>query len=833
MTSGPRSTLLRQFRTLFEAGTVAGLTDGQLLERFLTSRDEAGEVAFAALVARHGPMVLGVCRRALADPNDAADAFQATFLVLVRKARSVRVDDSLGRWLYGVSRRVANRARTIAARRPRADVALDRIEAASTDPDRFELASMLDEELARLPEAFRSAIVLCDLGGMTHEEAARDLLCPVGTIKSRLARGRKRLRERLERRGVAPSTMMPAPTVPASLADAAVRVSTMVMRSGSTAAGVVPASVAVLAQEVIKAMIGIKLKLAAAVVLSLGVVATGAGVLGQAEKGGSQRPSAEEPRVPGVTGTPPPVPVVTIEDKLDRPVTLTVADKPLFEVVNHLRDQTGVTIVLDMKSLSTAGLSELSRVSLAAQEISLRNAMKYLLQPLGLTFRTEDDLVLITAPAKRFGALEAKLAQPVTISVKDSPLNYVAKLLMSYTGLKIIFDPSTITEDDLKGTLVTVSAEGERLSRVLTSVLRPIGMDYAFEDDFLLIRKPRPIDRASRDQLFSDLYRELERARVRLAKAERISRDPKDPAIVLQRKRVVELESALGQLNNAIAILQDSGKASPKDAEPPSNPGRRIWPKGGTKGDPPGELNKVAMPDYVIEPPDVIIVEVLEALQGRPITGERLVKPDGKINLGFYGEVYVAGLTMAEVKAKVAQHLREYLDDEKLGLSRTDPKTGKVERVEPTRTDRIFVDVTAYNSKNYYVQGEVGVPGRLPITGNETVLDAINYAGGLLPNASKKRIRLVRPAPPGASGESVLPVDLFAIVDRGDVKTNYQLFPGDRLIIDRDPKEAQEKKEARAEDGVTKREADVEARLQAVEKKLDEVLKALDRLPKP
>src|SRR5271168_1467604 len=136
MSLDSRSTMIRQFRTLFEAGTIAGLTDGQLLERFLDSRDE---IAFEALVARHGPMVLGVCRRALADPNDAADAFQATFLILVRKAGSVRVDDSLGRWLYGVSRRVAGRARLIAARRPRAEAALERIEAVSPDPDRFEL----------------------------------------------------------------------------------------------------------------------------------------------------------------------------------------------------------------------------------------------------------------------------------------------------------------------------------------------------------------------------------------------------------------------------------------------------------------------------------------------------------------------------------------------------------------------------------------------------------------------------------------------------------------------------------------------------------------------
>ena len=118
MTGNDPSAVARDVQTLFGVGAAGGLTDGQLLERFVNGRDaSAAEGAFAALVRRHGPMVWGVCRRALDDPHDAADAFQATFLVLVRKAGSVRVEDSLGRWLYGVSRRVAARARVEAARR--------------------------------------------------------------------------------------------------------------------------------------------------------------------------------------------------------------------------------------------------------------------------------------------------------------------------------------------------------------------------------------------------------------------------------------------------------------------------------------------------------------------------------------------------------------------------------------------------------------------------------------------------------------------------------------------------------------------------------------------
>ncbi len=213
----------------------------------------------------------------------------------------------------------------------------------------------------------------------------------------------------------------------------------------------------------------------------------------------------------------------------------------------------------------------------------------------------------------------------------------------------------------------------------------------------------------------------------------------------------------------------------------------------------PREFQKVSMPDYVVEPPDLLLVEVLEALPGRPISGERLVRPDGKISLGFYGEVYVAGLTIPEVKEKIVLHLRKFLSDETLGLVEpsTDPNAeiGEYRRDEkgqlivkdPKDTDRVFVDVTAYNSKNYYILGDVLLPGRMPITGNETVLDALEYAGGLLPTAAPQNIQLVRPAPPGACCEQRLPVNLSAITNGGDPTTNYQLMPGDRIIVHRDP----------------------------------------------
>ena len=317
-----------------------------------------------------------------------------------------------------------------------------------------------------------------------------------------------------------------------------------------------------------------------------------------------------------------------------------------------------------------------------------------------------------------------------------------------------------------------------------------------------------------------------------------------------------------------------------------------------------------AMLDLVhrIGAPDILLVEVLEALPGRPIAGERLVRPDGTISLGFYGDLHVAGLTTVQIKERIIIHLRTYLTDEALGLiaehdaredaddpkpvaapvappvtpdmprlpqevpivpgvpdaaPKPDPKPKKTTivaspspvrtrlaglrrqdrpvppnqspvdpvREEPSRTytpvrpetgvrvrpaetdrsewaeslrqialiippgaemvpprdsDRIFVDIASYNSKIYFVLGDVNTPGRLPWTGNETVLDALQFAGGLDPTSDPKNVRLVRPAR-GTKPAKVYNIDLAAIKDRGDAKANLQLFPNDRLVIGRHP----------------------------------------------
>jgi len=318
---------------------------------------------------------------------------------------------------------------------------------------------------------------------------------------------------------------------------------------------------------------------------------------------------------------------------------------------------------------------------------------------------------------------------------------------------------------------------------------------------------------------------------------------------------------------------------------------------------PPHEGAMISLP-YVVEPPDLVLVEVLDALPGRPISGERLVKPDGTISLGFYGSIPVKGLTLDQIKVAIIKHLREFLIDETLGLiepdidgepgtrmpaipelpkgdesplevkekakprsssyrspsnsrsvkpraaahrpagssfavrpvSRTASRAQALDKaapapapnqltvpmggpgrvtitiqvdgqgtgaqpvlepppvareesarwnlVPPERSRAVFVDVTAYNTKNYYVLGDVQVVGRFPWTGNETVLDALQFAGGLVSSAEPKDIRLVRPAR-GGKPARVYKVDVAAIQERGDVNSNYQIFPGDRLIVGR------------------------------------------------
>lgn len=336
----------------------------------------------------------------------------------------------------------------------------------------------------------------------------------------------------------------------------------------------------------------------------------------------------------------------------------------------------------------------------------------------------------------------------------------------------------------------------------------------------------------------------------------------------------------------APAGADDSPAPRPDRAARDLMPEIRPNPPVGIPADPPP--HEGAMIDFplTIEPPDLIIVEVLVALPGRPITGERLVRPDGTISLGFYGDVHVRGLTPRQAKVKIVHHLRQFLNDDLLGLTvfhadgvklaplprpgtkvpmemtlppRTNPfekpdaeppippaakpaeppapgtttaspprssrarrdgagrprrrlaptaravrarqdapiptgpevavlqdeVAGVAEYIDPADSVRVFLDLAAHNSRVYHVLGDVGSPGRLPVTGKETVLDAISYAGGLVPTAEPTDIHLYRPARGDMPAQDHR-IDYPAIL-KGDAKANLQLFPGDRLVVGRNP----------------------------------------------
>jgi RNA polymerase sigma factor (sigma-70 family) len=309
MATRPPPTVLQGLRQAALRHDGAGLTDGELLECFLARRDED---AFAALVRRHGPIVLGVCRRVLGNEADAEDAFQATFLVLARKAESIRPRGLVGNWLYGVAHNTARKARAMIRRRrakERQAAALPR-PAPPEGPDR-DCQAVVDREVRALPDKYRAPIVLCDLEGQTLQEAARQLGWPLGTVGTRRARGRALLARRLSRRGL----VLPAGALAAVLAPdpaAAAVPAALVLRSAHAASqlaagqavppGLVSAAVAALTQGVLRTMLLNKLRTPTAVVLLTALTCCGAAVLihrtkatGQAEPVREARPDAAEP----------------------------------------------------------------------------------------------------------------------------------------------------------------------------------------------------------------------------------------------------------------------------------------------------------------------------------------------------------------------------------------------------------------------------------------------------------------------------------------------------------------------------------------------------------
>jgi RNA polymerase sigma factor (sigma-70 family) len=281
--------------------------DRALIERFIQHRDEA---AIAELVHRHGPMVWTVCRQILPESHDAEDAFQATFLVLVRKARSIKRRDSLKSWLHGVAYRIAIRAKSAGTRRrslERQGVPMDTLRAAS-EVDWQHVGPVLHDELVRLPEKYRLPLLLCCMGSKTHEQAADELSWPVGTVKTRLLRAKEMLLARLDRRGLTLSaagltavlSADSASALPLALVNTTIQTALLLAAGKATVAGAISAPVAALTEGAIHAMFMTKMKAAAVVVLAIALVGSGGvlayrGIVGAVPPDRGERPIEQGP----------------------------------------------------------------------------------------------------------------------------------------------------------------------------------------------------------------------------------------------------------------------------------------------------------------------------------------------------------------------------------------------------------------------------------------------------------------------------------------------------------------------------------------------------------
>jgi RNA polymerase sigma factor (sigma-70 family) len=296
MATSQMSEVIQQLRRTILPPRDVERTDAQLLRDYLSTREES---SLSLLVQRHGPMVWGVCRRMLRLSHDVEDAFQATFLVLVRKAASIASPDLVGNWLYGVAHQTARKARAMAVQREGREKHLTHLpDVAVTAEERWrDMLPLLDDELSRLPEKYRVAIVLCDLEGKTRKAAAQHLRCPEGTLAGRLTRGRELLAKRLARHGPPISVValaaflaqsVASAGLPAAAACSTLRAATIFATGHAASGGLSPGAVA-LAEGVLKTMLLTKLKIAAALVVVLGVL--GAGMAGVTHSGPGDQPT--------------------------------------------------------------------------------------------------------------------------------------------------------------------------------------------------------------------------------------------------------------------------------------------------------------------------------------------------------------------------------------------------------------------------------------------------------------------------------------------------------------------------------------------------------------
>jgi len=492
---------LRHLRHLVGVRLQDATSDCQLLKRFA---DEHHEASFAALVERHGRLVLGVCRRVLGNEQDAEDAFQATFLVLARKAGSVRWQDSIGNWLYGVARRIALKARAARDRRrrhervmstdPAQDTAQDALacsEAADKDPlteaTRRDACRVLDEELGCLPRRYQALLILCYFEGKTHEEAARQLGWPTGSMSRHIARGRELLRERLLRRDVTLSTAalgivlageVQASLVPRALLDSIIKPALLFVERPTAVAGMLSSPVISLAEGMLQTMMFSKLKIGLAMLLTIGLL--GAGVAGGFLPGdeAGRTPTTQKKAAVESKGAPPKVgpttmkkiaapakfrgnlpdrwpdeadglAIMRLQETLNKLVSL---DKgidrktPLRDAMEFLSDRYNVTILIDNAAFKLESIDNVEDLPVHLPRISnvrLQTVLQLLSNQVNGSYLVKPDGIEITTRGRarpEDWISNRNLPPLVTLNCEHQLLEPTLKKLEFMTGISVVLD---------------------------------------------------------------------------------------------------------------------------------------------------------------------------------------------------------------------------------------------------------------------------------------------------------------------------------------------------------------------------------------------------------
>jgi TIGR03009 family protein len=665
MAGSSMSDVVQHLRRAVLVGEGAEASDGQLLERFVRRREAS---ALAGLVERHGPMVWGVCRRVLADYHDAEDAFQATFLVLVRRAASIVPRHMVGNWLYGVAHQTARKARATSARRRLNEKQVSPMpEAAMAERDAArDLQEVLDRELAGLPDAYRVTIVLCDLEGKTRREAAQELGWPEGTVASRHARARSLLARRLARQGLA----VTGAALAAELAtQAAVSATPSIHAAGLLAASEVSQRAALLAEGVVKTMLLCKLKKAIGVlsiVLLVGALGTGWGLLPAPSAGGDvtavvgpHAPDSDavadeatvqagDRKPPGKVG--PPGPTAPI-DRFAEPPPLPDGDAEEM-------------LALILKNCAQA-LTRLDRCSAVIRRTSKDHALD----------RTD----VYEGTFRFYRRTAGQPGQAVLELANSKDPSKIEKLIFTGTQVHEYHSPTkTIRVHELPRPLGSQTDTGSSLLAHLT------GMTLAdHRERYRIAWVPAPQEERQRFYHYLEITPKLAEDRRTFTRA-RLAISAGD----FLPRQLWYLEPDGNEKTLDFKLTDDRSLRAEMFAPPQPPPGWKIQhvnvplpgssdavaqdrndPKPPTGQRQPGSADAT---DQIV-PGDRLQVHVNGTLPDQPIHGVFRVEPAGTVPFGFaYGRVSVKGLTPEQAEKRIGEHLSRLLKDPQVRVTRYD-----------------------------------------------------------------------------------------------------------------------------------------------------------------